>query len=410
LLSQLANVIIYALAISAIMGLVFKKDLTVVLTAFGGAGLVIGLALQKMISDLFSGLTINLDRSIKLGDHIYLSKLGEHAIEGEVKEISWRTLRLQDTNNNTFLIPNSQVSSSTIINFSAPSEFFKIKIIVTLDVAVPVERALRVLRTAAIEASPQFSPANAPPPKVVVKAITLQGVEYSVEVFPTFKTRSLAQAVVHQQVLRHLNCAGLTPARQKEDDYAFLQEQDFQAPNRQHIADLLKDIPVFQDLAETELQLLANSALLRPLPDKALVVQGGDIATSLFLVVEGLLIAEEWRKKIGKKASDSAVVLGPGSVVNDTAMLAGNSCETIIRTKGDTLLCEINHATIEALLQQNPATGRYLSQRVAEQLSREMAGGKHSYYQQNGISSLEELKAVVFKNLRRSYAHLKLTY
>jgi small-conductance mechanosensitive channel len=408
LLSQLANVIIYALAISAIMGLVFKKDLTVVLTAFGGAGLVIGLALQKMISDLFSGLTINLDRSIKLGDYIYLAKLGEHSVEGEVKEISWRTLRLVDTNNNTFLIPNSQVSAGTLINFSAPTEFFKVKIIVTLDVRVPVERALRILRTAALEASPQFSPANAPPPKVVVKAITLQGVEYSVEVFPTFKTRSLSQAAVQQQVLHHLHCAGLTPAREKMDDYRFIETQDFQRPSHSHLAKLLAKEPLFQDLTENDRQLLADFALMRQLPTNTLVVSGGEIASSLFLVVEGLLISEEWRKKIGKKTSDSAVVLGPGTVVNGAEMLAGSSCETVIRTKGDALLYEINYTTIEKLFRQNSVAGRYLSQRVAEKLSSEIAKGKHSYYQQNGINSVEQLKTMVYKNLRRSYAHLNL--
>ncbi len=409
LLSQLANFIIYLMAISAIIGLVFKKDLTVVLTTFGGASIVIGLALQKMINDLFSGLTINLDRSIKLGDYIYLTKLGEHTIEGEVKEISWRTLRLVDTNNNTFLIPNSQVSSSTIINFSAPSEFFKVKILLTLDIAVPVDRAFRILRTAAVEASPQFSPANAPPPKVVVKAITLQGVEYSIEVFPTFKTRSLCQAVVHQQILRHLACAGLTSALNKEDNYSFVKEQNFQRPSLSQVAYLLGKVSLFQDFNPTQLQQLADTVLMRQLPDNNLVVQGGDIATSLFLVVEGLVTAEAWRKKVGKKSADSAVVLGPGSVVNGAAMLAGASCEWVIRTKGDVLLCEINHASFEKLLQQNLALGRYLSQRGAEQLSREIADGQHSYYSQNAVHSVEQLKAVVFKNLRRAYPHLKLT-
>lgn len=404
LLSQLANVIIFALAISAIFGLVFKKDLTVILTAFGGAGLVIGLALQKMISDLFSGLTINLDRSIKLGDYIYLTKLGEHTVEGEVKEISWRTLRLVDTNNNTFLIPNSQVSASPIINFSAPTEFFKLKIPVTLEVSVPVDRAMRILRNAAVEASPQFSPSNAPPPKVVVKAITLQGVEYSVEVFPTFKTRSLSQAVVQQQILRHLNCAGLTPARQN-----FVSEQNLQRPDLTHLVNLLKAETLFQDLAENELQLLIESALMQQVPNNTLIVQGGEIATSFFLVIEGLVVSEEWRKKVGKKLADSALVLGPGSLINATAMIAGVSCETNICSKGDVLLCEINQASLEKLLQQNLTAGRYLSLRVAEQLNREIADGRHSHYQQHGIQGVNALKAAVFKSLRRSYAHLNLT-
>ena len=74
LLSQMITVIVYTLAIAAVVSIVFKKDLTVFLATFGGASIVVGLALQSMIQDLFAGLTINLDRSINIGDYIKLSK------------------------------------------------------------------------------------------------------------------------------------------------------------------------------------------------------------------------------------------------------------------------------------------------------------------------------------------------
>lgn len=405
LLSQMSSVIIYTLAIAAIVGVVFKKDLTVVLATFGGAGIVIGLALQGMIHDLFAGLTMNLDRSINIGDFICINK--EQLIEGEVIEISWRTTRILNSNNNIVIVPNSLVSSSVIVNFSAPDNYYELTFPITLDIEIPAEKAIRILRTAAIEASPLFSPSNAPSPHVDIRAITLQGVEYLVYIFPSFKTRTLSRNQLHQQILQHLKFAGLMPAREKREHSNFQPSIDSYSSTA-HFAKLLGTTELFKDLTELELQLLADTAPIRRFPAETVIVQGGEIAGFMFLIVEGLVVAEEWRKKVGNKSPVVDTVLGPGSLINSTSMLAGRSCDATIRTKSDVLLCEINYSVIDGLLQQNPECGHYLSRRVAEQLSGDLANGVHSNFQKAPPSNIEELTAIVFNNLRRSFAHLKL--
>ncbi len=406
LLSQISSFIIYALAIAAIVGVVFKKDLTVVMATFGGASIVIGLALQGMIRDLFAGLTINLDRSINIGDFICINK-GLN-IEGEVREISWRTTQIIDSKGNLIIVPNNQMSSSVITNYSAPEAYFEVEAVVTLDIAFPVEKAMFLLQTAAMEAMPLFSPANAPVPAVRVRAITLQGVEYQIVFFPTFKTRTRSKNVVQQQVLRHLHFAGLMPAREKCDQYDLSGADTNNANTVPHLAQLLGETVLFQDLALPELQLLADAAEIRQLPAATVVVQGGEMANFMFLVIEGLLVSEEWRKKVGKKSAIADTILGPGSLVNSTAMLAGGTGDATIRTKTPALLCEINYAAIEKLFLHKPDAGRYLSQRVAKQISHNLSHNLPGHYQPNQTLDEAELSAVIFKNLRRSFAHLKL--
>ncbi len=397
LLTQLSTFIIYALAVGAIVGVVFKKDLTVILTAFGGAGIVIGLALQNVIFDLFAGLIINLDRSIRMGDFIRFTQ--DANIQGEVEEISWRTMRILDTECNVIIVPTSKVFSSIVTNYSQPKAFIEIDVIITLEVAIPVDRALRILLSAAIEASPQFAVAGSPPPNVKVKAITLQGIDYVVQIYPSFKTRAKGRNILQQQIMRHLNFAGILPARAKIDQYANqLQNNDYIHFNNAHLANLLGSLTLFHDLALAELQLLASSALIRQVPENVQIVQGGEIATSMFLIIEGLLIAEEWRKKLGKKAAAEPIIeniLGPGYLMSSEAMLAGGSYDFTVRSKSTVLLCEINYTTIENLFIQKPETARYLSQRVAVSLA------KHP-------DQINDIRATVFRNLQRSFAHLKI--
>ncbi len=406
LLAQMSSVIIYTLAIAAIVGVVFKKDLTVVMATFGGASIVIGLALQGMIRDLFAGLTINLDRSINIGDFICINK--SQNIEGEVKEISWRTTQILDSKGNLIIVPNNQMSSSVVTNYSAPVPYFETEIVLTLDVSIPVERVLPILTVAASEAMPLFSPANAPPPAVRVRAITLQGIEYQIIFFPTFKTRTRSKNFVQQQVLRHLHYAGLMPAREKCDQFDTGICQDNGQQARLHLAYLLGETPLFQDLQESELQLLADVASKRHRSASTVVVSGGDMANFMMLVVEGLLVSEEWRKKVGNTAAPSDSILGPGCLVNSAAMLAGGNCPATIRAKTDVLLYEIDYAGIEKLFLQNPALAYGLSRRVAEQMIKELAQEGVSQFQNYPITDSEAITAVILKNLRRTYAHLKL--
>jgi len=212
LLSQMSAVIIYTLAIAAIVGVVFKKDLTVVMATFGGASIVIGLALQGMIRDLFAGLTINLDRSINIGDFVCVNR--SQNIEGEVKEISWRTTQILDSKGNLIIVPNNQMSSSVVTNYSAPAPYFETEIVLTLDVSIPVERVLHILYVAASEAMPLFlQPTHRSQPYEYVplpyKVLNIRSF-----FFQRLKQRTRSRHFVQQQVLRHLHFAGLMPARE----------------------------------------------------------------------------------------------------------------------------------------------------------------------------------------------------
>ena len=407
LLSQMVTVVIYTLAIAAVVSIVFKKDLTVFLATFGGASIVIGLALQTMIKDLFAGLTINLDRSVNIGDHIKLNSRSNSGnleiIEGEVLEIHWRALQLIDSKGNIVLVPNNKIYDQIITNYSKPQTFYRIDIPIFLNVEVPIDQALRILKTAALEASPKFSPENAPVPFVRINQITLHGVEYFVHVYPTFASRDNARDLVQQNVLRYLNYAKLAPALEKVEEHAPATVIN----KMQHIANLLGAIDIFQDLSVPDLDLLANLAQLKSLSAGIVVAQGGEIANSLFLVIEGLLEPEDWRKK-DTKNSVAKFIIGPGTLINATTLIAGGVCESTIRTKSSVLLYEISYSAIEQLFLQNPQSASYLSLRVAERLRSNFADNNAGYKQLGIESNVDELYEKFFKNLRRLYAHLRL--
>ena len=93
-------------------------SVTPLLTALGVGGLAVALALQDTLSNLFSGIHILVEKSIRVGDFIKL----ESGQEGYVTDITWRTTRIRMLPNNVVVIPNSKLSQSVVVNYHLPEK------------------------------------------------------------------------------------------------------------------------------------------------------------------------------------------------------------------------------------------------------------------------------------------------
>ena len=105
--------IIYTVAFFMIVAFVFGKTITGLLATSGVLAMVIGLAIQMNISNIFSGLAINLERPFKIGD---LVRIDGHL--GRVENMNWRTTRIRSVWNWAVTIPNHQAAETVIMNYS----------------------------------------------------------------------------------------------------------------------------------------------------------------------------------------------------------------------------------------------------------------------------------------------------
>jgi len=116
--------IIGILIILAVLGI----SITPLITALGVGGLAVALALQDTLANLFAGIHILVEKSIRVGDFIRL----ETGQEGRVEDITWRTTRIKMLPNTMVVIPNNKLSRSVVTNYSLPDK----KMILTLTVSV----------------------------------------------------------------------------------------------------------------------------------------------------------------------------------------------------------------------------------------------------------------------------------
>jgi small-conductance mechanosensitive channel len=104
--------LVYLVAGVGILDAVFGPSLTGLLATSGVVAIVVGLALQNTLADLFSGLALSIERPFRAGDWIVM----QGAPEGQILEINWRATRLRTRAGDLLVVPNSVLAKSVVTN------------------------------------------------------------------------------------------------------------------------------------------------------------------------------------------------------------------------------------------------------------------------------------------------------
>src|SRR2546430_4232772 len=117
LIQDLLSALIYLAAAFAIIAYVFDLPVQGLLVTSGAIAVVLGLALQSTLNDVFSGLVLSLSRPYRPGDWINI----EGGTEGQVIEMNWRATHILTSRRDLAIVPNSTIAKSKILNVNFPS-------------------------------------------------------------------------------------------------------------------------------------------------------------------------------------------------------------------------------------------------------------------------------------------------
>jgi len=121
----LSYVIYFIAGLIALQSL--KIDLTLILAGAAALLVGVGIALQQVFSDFFSGLVILFERSVEVGDFLDLG-----SERGTVKKIGLRASVLETPERKDVIVPNSQLVNTKVANWSSS------RTLTRFDVAVGV--------------------------------------------------------------------------------------------------------------------------------------------------------------------------------------------------------------------------------------------------------------------------------
>lgn len=136
-------------------------DLTALAVFTGAVGVGIGFGLQRTVSNLFAGIVLLLDKSIKPGDILEVG-----GTFGWVAALGARYVEVETRDGTQFLIPNEDIITQQVFNWTHQNDNVRLKIRVRVAYDADVRQALGLMRLAA-DKPPRVLKTPAPNPLVI---------------------------------------------------------------------------------------------------------------------------------------------------------------------------------------------------------------------------------------------------
>jgi small-conductance mechanosensitive channel/CRP-like cAMP-binding protein len=342
----------------AIVDFVFTVPIGGLLATSGIIAIVLGLALQSTLADVFSGIAVGLERPYRAGDLIWV----EGDIEGQVLQVTWRSTQIATGQSNIAIVPNSVMAKARIINRSRPTTVRGATLTVRLDPAVPPELCQAALIAAARSCDILLT---SPPPEVACTALNGDGCTYQL----TYSVATSGQLTranhellteVHLQ-LRHagiaLAVAGTVTAP---------------APPAPTPKDLLARSDLFGMIEQAQRDMLASHFQMMHLEPGEMLIREGEVPDALYIMASG---AVEITIK-GPTGPRIAHRLRPGESLGAIGLITGSNYGATATAVTPVKVYRLDKSAIAEAIKLQPALAKgleVLAQRGQAALRRDAA-------------------------------------
>src|SRR6516162_8202082 len=354
LVQDLLAGVIYLAALFAIVSYVLDLPIQGLLATSGVVAIILGLALQSTLGDVFSGIVLSFSRPYRPGDWISV----DSGTDGRVIEMNWRATYILTARRDLAILPNSTIAKSKIVNVSSPSGIHGTTITVQLDAKTPPAKGSETLEHAILNSRLIVT---TPAPTITVKTINASYTEFEIAFFvEELASTTKAQNELFEFIYRHLAAAEVelaAPQSQPDSVSAGGNVQKAQTgPER-----LLELVAIFATFTTEERAALA--AKLKPESyDKGdTLVKPGVVLQSLFIVGSGVLSFTY----DGIEGEMEILRLGPGDHFGEIGLLTGAAATARISALVPTTVYELAKADLTPILEARPQVARELCRALA---------------------------------------------
>ncbi|MCS3743314.1 mechanosensitive ion channel family protein [Rhizobium sp. BK661] len=360
LIQDLLVAFIYLGAALSIIAFVFDLPVRTLVATSGVFAIVLGLALQSTLNDVFSGIALNLGRPYTVGDWIEV----EGGARGQVVETNWRSTHLLNDTNDLVIVPNSTLAKATLTNLTGTDSVHGSKVVI---------RALPTRSPAVIEETMKTVLLSAntilkyPAPSVSVTGLDGSAVEVEL----SFKVANLgrtgiAKNEIFDLVFRHAKAAGIqlsTAANALTEASPAESSKHPGTPWR-----LLTSIPLFSALTEDEMETVANT-MKRCTFKKGLVIAPQNASMTSLMIVRSGVVSVERDEEDGR--SEELTRLAPGDLFGERGVLMGAPEPATMRALTFVVVYEISKDHLASVMHERPALVEELSQLLAKRVETE---------------------------------------
>ncbi len=369
IIRQLSGVIVFLATIACILKWGYQLELTGLLATSGIAAVILGFAMQDLLSNVIAGFSIHMTRAYRVGDWLLIGENGERA---EVTEINWRSTRLLNNDHVSHELPNSEIVKKSIVNLNYPAPEHGIRLRFGLDYDVPPAHAKEAILAAVANAQGVI---ESPAPLVFLHEFGDFSITYELRVW-------MRHARLYNVTCDEIRTAIWYEFNRRNIRIPFpIRTLETRTPNvpmafteaRSRAAQIVADKSLDCLTSDESADLVARGKISLFGPREPLVTRA-EAGDSMFVILEGAV------EVVGKSGDGPRVILaklGPGECFGEMSLLTGEPRNATVRAEQDTLVLEIRKKDLSPLIAANPE----LAGRLGELLARRQA--EHSVAMQS---------------------------
>lgn len=347
----LRGALIFA-ALTYLLAVVWKIDVTKILGTLGIGSLVIALALQDTLSNLVSGFLLIIEGPFKVGDWI---KVGD--VEGEVVEINWRAVRIKTLDRDIVAIPNGNLGKEKIINFVLGDPLHAVRIRMPLSADDHPDLVRHTLRGVAFDIEGILAE---PAPEALPREYSKGSIVYEARFFITDYKRT--EAITGEFLSRAhyaIRRAGLVyPVPDSIEEVTPVPGKT-ESISRAGLVEALQAQALFAHLDRPAIDSLAGHARVELFGEGEPVVRRGRADEAFFLILSG-------RVNLSNAAGRVVAELGEGDFLGEMVLLPGEKSQVTATVSRTATLLRIEAGAINALVQKLPRFALEISQFIDE--------------------------------------------
>lgn len=330
---------------------------------------VIGFSLQDTLGNVMGGLSVQLDKSIAVGDWV---SLGPNQPVGRVTEIRWRYTAIETRDWDTVIVPNGMLVKSTVTILgrrTAQPLQTRRRIDFFVDFRTPPTEVIAateaVLRKDAIEGA-----SVEPRPHVVFMGIRDSYAHYQARYWLYDLERDDGtDSRVRVRIYFGLRRAGIALAIPASAVFVTQETPEREARKADRDLDqklrAIAKVDLFSGLSPQLQRALADQLELAPFAAGEAVTREGETDDGLYILVEGDAVV-----RIGSGMSEREVArLATGQFFGEMSLMTGEARTANVVAATDLLTYRMNKAAFESVLRETPSIADQIAEVLAARRS-----------------------------------------
>ena len=344
LIKTVSSIIIYIIAFFIIFQTQYPDvPLTPLFTGSTILGIVVGLALQETLGNLFAGIAMQADQPFQVGDVVSIG-----SGTGVVENVSWRGVKIRTFQNKLLVISNAVLAKETIevspknnlnariVFFNTEYEYFPTKTIqLVRDAVRHVENV-----------SPKMRPV------VRIRNLGDNGIDWEVKYWLDDYTQyNDTDALIRQRiwyVFQRENLPFAFPAITLHRATKISEAAPEVVVNK--ITEHLNRISIFAPLSDDETEQVANASKSRVYAPGEAIVRQGKEGNSMFIILRGSVKVQIPEGSYQKTINH----LGKDDFFGEMSLLTGEPRSASVIAEEETEVLQIKQDALKPIFENNP--------------------------------------------------------